>query len=73
MISKVTVRLDLSPPMRAKGIHDTFHVSLLKPYEADLFKDTQKKPGLSVSQTDTKSTKRIKSSTIGNRTENFSS
>lgn len=37
MITKVTAKLNLSEPMRAKGIHDTFHVSLLKPYVADTF------------------------------------
>ena len=37
MISNVTTKLDLSPTMKAKGIHDTFHVSLLKSYTKDSF------------------------------------
>ena len=37
-ITDVTVKLDISEPMKAKKIHDSFHVSLLKPYIWDSFK-----------------------------------
>ena len=37
MISNVTAKIDLSEPMKAKDIHNTFDVSLLKPYIADSF------------------------------------
>ena len=37
MITKVTAKLNLSEPMKEKGIHNTFHVSLLKPYASDIF------------------------------------
>ena len=36
-INDVTYRLDLSHAMKAKGIHDAFHVSLLRPYREDKF------------------------------------
>ncbi len=36
-INDVAFSLELSEPMNQKGIHDTFHVSLLKPYVADTF------------------------------------
>lgn len=36
-INEVTFRLALSDPMKAKGIHDAFHASLLKPYNEDTF------------------------------------
>ena len=36
-ISEVTFRLALSEPMKARGIHDAFHVSLLKPFVEDTF------------------------------------
>ena len=35
MVSDVTAKLDLSAPMKAKGIHDAFHASFLKPYAKD--------------------------------------
>ena len=35
MVSYVTAKLDLSAQMRAKGIHDAFHLSLLKPDAKD--------------------------------------
>ena len=40
-INQVTFRLKLSDPMKAKGIHDAFHVSLLKPYVEDTFSRTE--------------------------------
>ena len=36
-INEVTFKLDISYPMRLKGIHDVFHCSLLKPYVQDQF------------------------------------
>ncbi len=36
-INDVAFSLELSEPMKQKGIHDTFHVSLLKPYVDDKF------------------------------------
>ena len=36
-INEVTYRLDLSHAMKVKGIHDAFHVSLLRPYKQDKF------------------------------------
>ena len=36
-INNVTFRLELSAPMKARGIHNTFHVSLLKPFVEDPF------------------------------------
>ena len=36
-INDVTFRIDLSEPMKARRIHDTFHVSLLKPFVEDPF------------------------------------
>jgi hypothetical protein len=36
-INDVTVRMKLSEPMKAIGIHDAFHVSLLKPFNKDSF------------------------------------
>ena len=36
-ITDVTFRLQLSEPMKARGIHDAFHVSLLKPFKPDKF------------------------------------
>ena len=36
-INEATFRLDLSEPMKTKGIHDAFHVSLLKPFIEDSF------------------------------------
>lgn len=36
-INDVAFTLDLSEPMKQKGIHNTFHVSLLKPYVEDRF------------------------------------
>ena len=36
-ITDVTFRLELSEPMKARGIHDAFHVSLLKPFKPDKF------------------------------------
>ena len=42
-ITDVTFRLDLSEPMKARGIHDAFHVNLLKPFKEDNF-DRYEKP-----------------------------
>ena len=36
-INQFTFRLKLSGPVRARGIHDAFHVSILKPYTEDPF------------------------------------
>ena len=36
-INDVTIRLDLPEPMKAKRIHDAFHVSLLKPFIEDYY------------------------------------
>ena len=36
-ITEVTVRLELSEPMKARKIYDAFHVSLLKPHYQDQF------------------------------------
>ena len=36
-INDVTFRLGLSEPMKARRIHDTFHVNLLKPFVSDQF------------------------------------
>ena len=36
-INDVAFKLELSEPMKARGIHDTFHCSLLKPYNPDTF------------------------------------
>lgn len=36
-INDVTFRLELPYPMKAKGIHDSFHCSLLKPFVPDTF------------------------------------
>ncbi len=33
----VAFSLEVSEPMKQKGIHDTYHVSLLKPYVDDTF------------------------------------
>ena len=41
-VTDVTFRLELSEPMRAKGIHDAFHVSLLKPFKEDKFNRYEK-------------------------------
>jgi hypothetical protein len=35
VINDVTFRLDLSPPLLSRGIHNTFHASLLRPYHRD--------------------------------------
>ena len=44
-INPVTFRLDLSQPMKTRGIHNAFHCSLLAPYVKDkLFKRTCKPP-----------------------------
>ena len=36
-INDVTFKLELSDPMKARGVHDAFHCSLLKPYVPDKF------------------------------------
>lgn len=36
-INEVTFRLDLSETMKARGIHDAFHSSLLKPFIDDKY------------------------------------
>ena len=36
-ISPVTFKIELSHPMLAKGIYDTFHASRLQPYKADSY------------------------------------
>ncbi len=41
-ITDVTYRLDLSEPMKARGIHNAFHVSLLKPFKPDKFNRYEK-------------------------------
>ena len=46
-ITPVSYKLDTSEPMRAKRIHDTFHVSLLRPFTEDRFKRTEE-PGPSI-------------------------
>ena len=43
-INDVTFRLLLSEPMKLRRIHDTFHVSLLKPYVEDTFGRNQDPP-----------------------------
>ena len=40
-VNDVTVRLDLSQPMIERGIHNAFHVSLLKPFQKDKFDRTE--------------------------------
>ena len=37
-VSPVSFKIKLSQPMLAKGIHDTFHTSLLQPYKADKYR-----------------------------------
>lgn len=46
-ITPVSYKLDISEPMKAKRIHDTFHVSLLRPFAEDRFKRTEE-PGPSI-------------------------
>ena len=41
-ITEVTYRLELSEPMKARKIHDAFHISLLKPYYEDKFERYEK-------------------------------
>ena len=43
-INEVTFRLDLSEPMKAKKIHNAFHVSLLRPFTPDEFERTEPPP-----------------------------
>lgn len=46
-ITDVTFRLELSEPMKAKGIHNAFHVSLLKPFVKDKFsRDDEPSPAV---------------------------
>ena len=44
MISDVAAKLELSAPMKEKGIPDSFHDSLLKHYTPDIFAKTKEKP-----------------------------
>jgi hypothetical protein len=41
-INDVTIRLDLSVPTLARGIHNAFHSKLLRPYHTD--KDLERTP-----------------------------
>ena len=48
-INNVTFRLEISAPMKARRIHDAFHVSLLKPFAEDPFqRDPQPEPAITI-------------------------
>lgn len=53
-ITPVSFKLKISNPMRARGIHDTFHVNLLKPFVSDTFdRDPEPAPAIHLAENNT--------------------